>query len=293
MSLVKSLSVGNGDMFYIRHGSDNFSIIDCCLSDENKKRIVDELLDESASKGVTRFISTHPDEDHIQGIEYLDWRMPIANFYCVKNAATKDNETDTFRHYCSLRDGDKAFYVTKGCTRRWMNQSNEERGSAGINIRWPNSANPHFKAALQDATDGIAFNNISLVVTYKAANGAKMMWLGDLETEFMESIEDDIDLSPMHIVFAPHHGRSSGKIPNSWLDKLKSRIIVIGEAPSRHLHYYSGYKTLTQNKAGDLTFDCSDDGKIHIYASEYNYTVDYLSWESQSKYAYYIGTLNF
>lgn len=293
MSIVKSLSVGDGDMFYVCHGSDNFSIIDCCLSDENRKRIVGELLDESASKGITRFISTHPDEDHIRGIEYLDRRMPIANFYCVKNAATKDDETDSFKHYCSLRDGQKAFYVTKGCTRRWMNQSDEERGSAGINIRWPNPANSDFKAALQDAADGIAFNNISLVATYKAANGAKMMWLGDLETEFMESIEDDIHLSPMHIVFAPHHGRSSGKIPDSWLDKLKPKVIVIGEAPSRHLHYYTGYKTLTQNTAGDLTFDCSDDDKIHIYASEPGYEVDYLSWENQSKYDYYIGTLNF
>jgi hypothetical protein len=98
---------------------------------------------------------------------------------------------------------------------------------------------------------------------------------------------------PTHIVFAPHHGRYSGKIPNSWLEKLNPKIIVIGEAPSRHLHYYTGYKILTQNKAGDLTFDCSDDGRIHIYASEATYDVDYLDWESQSKYYYYIGTLNF
>ncbi len=49
----------------------------------------------------------------------------------------------------------------------------------------------------------------------------------------------------------------------------------------------------TQNTAGDLSFDCADDGKVHIYASEISYDVDYLSWESQSKYHYYIGTLNF
>lgn len=293
MSLVKSLSVGNGDMFYIRHGSDNFSIIDCCLSYDNRERIVDELKAESASKSITRFISTHPDEDHIQGIEYLDTRMPIANFYCVKNAATKDDETDSFKHYCSLRDGSKAFYVSKRCTRRWMNQRNEERGSAGINILWPNPENLDFKAALQGANDGIAFNNISAVAAYSAANGARMMWLGDLETDFMERIEHDISLSPTHIIFAPHHGRYSGKIPNSWLEKLKPKIIVIGEAPWRHLHYYTGYKTLTQNKAGDLTFDCSDNGKIHIYAPEATYDVDYLDWDSQSKYYYYIGTLNF
>jgi hypothetical protein len=43
MSIVKSLSVGNGDTFYIRHDSDNFTIIDCCLIEENREEIVAEL----------------------------------------------------------------------------------------------------------------------------------------------------------------------------------------------------------------------------------------------------------
>jgi len=33
MSEIKSFSVGEGDMFYIRHNTDNFTTIDCCLSD--------------------------------------------------------------------------------------------------------------------------------------------------------------------------------------------------------------------------------------------------------------------
>ena len=81
MSIVKSFSVGNGDMFYIKHGSDNFTIIDCCLSDENKETIVDELKRESKDKNVVRVISTHPDEDHILGLEYLDDGIGIRNFY--------------------------------------------------------------------------------------------------------------------------------------------------------------------------------------------------------------------
>ncbi len=43
MSIIKSFSVGNGDMFYIRHGSDNFTVIDCYLNDENTN---DEIIDE-------------------------------------------------------------------------------------------------------------------------------------------------------------------------------------------------------------------------------------------------------
>ena len=100
MSLVKSLSVGNGDMFYIKHGSNNFSIIDCCMDDNNEIRIVDELKRESKDKGFIRFISTHPDDDHIRGLDYLDNQMSILNFYCVKNEATKEDESTDFEKYC-------------------------------------------------------------------------------------------------------------------------------------------------------------------------------------------------
>ena len=65
MSIIKSFSVGEGDMFYIDHNSDNFSIIDCCMDDSNKEVITQEIRDKSSKKGIVRFISTHPDEDHI------------------------------------------------------------------------------------------------------------------------------------------------------------------------------------------------------------------------------------
>jgi len=160
-------------MFYIKHNSDNFTIIDCQLFGDHKKWLVDELKRESKEKGVTRFISTHPDGDHIEGIEHLDDEMPILNFYVVKNEATKEEETDSFEHYCALRDGKKAYYVSKDCKRKWMNISDDERDTSGISILWPDTSNSHFQAALQDAADGIAFNNISLVARYSLQNGAK------------------------------------------------------------------------------------------------------------------------
>ncbi|MYB59058.1 MAG: hypothetical protein F4X51_22010 [Gemmatimonadetes bacterium] len=125
MSIIKSLSVGNGDMFYIKHNSDNFSMIDCCMDEDDRETIVEELRGEANGKYIKRFISTHPDDDHIRGLQYLNEEWPILNFYCVKNETTKEDETDDFDEYCELRDSDKAFYLEKGCTRRWMNQSNE------------------------------------------------------------------------------------------------------------------------------------------------------------------------
>lgn len=291
MAIVKSFSVGNGDMCYIQHNSDNFSIIDCDISSENKERIISEVKEKSASKGITLFICTHPDDDHFGGIEHLDAAIGINNFYVVKNKAIKVNETNSFKYYCKLRDDlNKAFYIFKGCKRKWATYGDQERGGSGLDFLWPDTENSHFKSALLEAEIGLSYNNTSAVIRYSIQNGPSFLWIGDLETEFMENIFEDIDLKKTTIVFASHHGRASGKIPNSWLEKLDPQIIIIGEAPSRHLNYYTGYQTITQNRCGDITMECYGD-KVHFYASNENYVSSHLTNEGRSSFPNYIGSI--
>ncbi len=293
MSIIKSFSVGNGDLFYIDHNSDNFTIIDCNLKDDKKEEIMDEICDAGKEKGIMRFISTHPDEDHFHGIEYFDERFSIVNFYCVKNEATKSEETTSFMHYCKLRDSEKVFNVYEGCYRKWMNRKDDQRGSSGINILWPVTTNEEFKKQLKIAKEGGNANNISPIIKYSLESGVTALWFGDLETDFMESIVDDVSLSKVDIVFAPHHGRSSGKLPKKWLDEMSPKIIVIGEADSSMLDYYMGYNTITQNSAKDITFEC-ETGKVHVYVSSSTYTVDYLNDEgfSDDLLGSYIGSFD-
>ena len=100
MSKIKSFSVGNGDMFYIRHNSDNFTTIDCCLADDIKDDILDEIESESSDKVIRRFISTHPDDDHIKGLVDFDNKFGILNFYRVDNDTTKKGtESDDFNRW--------------------------------------------------------------------------------------------------------------------------------------------------------------------------------------------------
>ncbi len=294
MSIIKSLSVGNGDMFYIKHNSDNFSIIDCCMNEDDKKEILQELKSQSQYKIIKRFISTHPDDDHIRGLKYLNQEMPILNFYCVKNEATKEYETTDFKQYCSLRDSSKAFYLKKGCSRYWMNLSSNERGQAGINVLWPVTNNQYYKDALQKAADGGSPNNISPIIQYSLESGVRALWMGDLETDFMENIGNSIYLNKIDIFFAPHHGRGSGKVPKSWLNILNPKIIVIGETSSEHLNYYSSYNTIKQNSAGALLFDCVEKA-VRVYVKSSTYAEDFLGYEqhlTRINYGlFYIGTL--
>ena len=293
MSRVRSFSVGEGDMFYIKHNSDNFTTIDCCNSSAlNRLAIFHEIQNESNGKNINRFISTHPDDDHIRGLKEYDDKFGILNFYCVDNDTTKEDVTDDFKTYCNLRDGEKHFYLYRGCQRKWMNVHDNERGSAGVNCLWPITSDSDYKQALNDARDGKSPNNISPIITYSIEDGATFMWMGDLENDFQEKIKDKISWPSIDILFAPHHGRDSGKVPADVLKTLNPKIIVIGKAPSKDLNYYQGYNTITQNTAGDITFECTDN-LVHVYVSSENYSVNYLrNTNHPESYGNYIGTLD-
>lgn len=127
MSIIKSFSVNEGDMYYIKHGSRNFTIIDCYLTEDKKDLIIDEIIKEKKEKDIVRFISTHPDDDHIGGFKYLDDKISIMNFYCVKNEYNKENSDDYNRYYKLRDDNKKAFYLFRGCSRRWMNDNDDKK----------------------------------------------------------------------------------------------------------------------------------------------------------------------
>lgn len=300
MSIVKSFSVGNGDMFYIQHNSNNFTIIDCCLEDDFADNVITEIKAVDEKKRITRFISTHPDNDHIKGLKQLNDNVALPNFYCVENNATKKETFDDFEHYCALRDGDAHFYLYTNCKRKWMNKCDEnvsdDPGSSGIFCLWPKIENELYQNELEKAANGESFNNISPIIEYSLEDGVTILWMGDMEHEFLEKIKGEVEWPRVDILFAPHHGRASGKVSADILKKLAPKVIVIGEAPSEYIDYhYDGYNTITQNTAKDITFDCVQ-GKVHVYFSNdaYPYDLSFLKDEKakNDELGAYMGTFN-
>lgn len=288
MTIVKSFATGLGDTYYIKHSSDNFTIIDCRIP-EDRDDIIEEIEDERLSKHITRFISTHPDDDHLKGLARLDDALGILNFYVVKNRATKSDYTVDFERYCELRDSDKAFYLEQDCSRYWMNKTNGERGSSGIEILWPVLDNSDFKDVLASVQDGGSPNNLSTIIKYSLNGGVTILWLGDLETDFMQTIDDEIELPSVDIVFAAHHGRS--RMPAKWMRQMDPQVVVLGEAPPEYLEYYSGRDHIRQNATGDITFECLD-GVTHIYVESDSYVADFLEDEGMpDTYGVYLGSL--
>lgn len=273
MSIVKSYSFPNGDirgdMFYIKHCSNNFTVIDCYLKDDEsdnarKDEIINEIKAESAGR-ICRFISTHPDNDHIAGIEYLDDSWDITNFYAVNNNRPADGKDNSLVRYKQLLKN-KNYAIKRGIKRVWLNESNKDNGSSGINFQWPDLNNEKFKQALELVSEGKKVNNICPIFTYSIQNGATYMWMGDLETEMQQIYYDEYknDIPKIDILFQPHHGRKSGAVPNDLLDALNPKLIVIGNAPAEHIDYGDSKQTITQNTSGDICFE--NDGKeVHVF----------------------------
>lgn len=304
MSVVKSYSfpVGDirGDMFYIEHNSDNFTIIDCYLKDgedasSRKDEILKEIKRKRDSKTITRFISTHPHNDHFLGIEDLDKQAEIINFYAVANEIPENPNDESQSKYIELRD-DKNYLIKKGLSRKWINESDAVRGGSGINFLWPDINNEEYKKALEDVKDGGNPNAISCVFTYKTEN-ATYMWMGDMDSAMQEVFlkSEEINIPPVDVLFHPHHGRKSSAPPKTLLEKLNPKIIVIGNAPADDLNYDNPDKTITQNKAGDVIF-VNEGNYVHIYTQNvYNEVPKCLKklwWKTNiEEYGNYIGSL--
>jgi hypothetical protein len=172
-----------------------------------------------------------------------------------------------------------------------MNQSCEQRSHSGINILRPITDNQHYQEALEEAKTWWSPNNISPIITYAVGNSCNILWMGDIEKDFLEKIKDEVWFKKFNILFAPHHWRVSWKIPKDILDIIQPDIVIIWEAPAEDLDYYNWYNTITQNSAGNITLDCWDK-RIDIFVSNNEYPAPFLKKEEilKSK-SWYLWTL--
>lgn len=139
----------------------------------------------------------------------------------------------------------------------------EQHGSEGIHILCSIESTEQFKSALKTAEGDSSSNDLSPIITYTFDNGVRAIWVGSLETDFMESVEEGTSIGEVDILFAPRHG----KPPKSWMRAMNPSLVVIGEADSDVLGYYSEYPRIYQSVAGDILLDCAD-GYVDVFASK-------------------------
>ncbi len=303
MSVIHFLNVLEGDCNIIQHESERVTVIDVSNaynmedtpeekavknSQERKEMLgrtqvpsdkkdyrqklssdnpIEYLRDGLKVPAIFRFIITHPDMDHLDGIRDLYSEFSIANTWDTDNIKELDLATDfagynkeDWKFYKELRDG--KISRTKRLT-LYANDETDFWKQDNLEILAP--CPELVRTANMDGGD---IHDLCYVLLYTPPkkNGGhwKIVFAGDSHDNSWNYILSNHKnlVTDIDILFAPHHGRDSGR-SYDFLDTLKPKVTLFGNASSEHLAY-DRYKPIriTNNQAGYVVLEITGDSII-------------------------------
>ena len=314
MSVIHFLNVNEGDCNIIQHGSGRVTVIDVCNGNAENETILENAnhrqkeypvnpINYIASLGITsifRFILTHPDMDHMDGIKKLFDKFSIINFWDTDNNKEM-NESQEWGRYCkedweyyqSIRNSENSQKVRRylsGNKGQYYNlNAAGTAGGDGLNILCPT------KALVDTANSSGDYNTLSYVILLNE-KGKKVVFAGDSGSEAWDYILDQYEdvVSDIDLLIAPHHGRKTGG-NDDYLDVLKPRLTLLGNAKSKYLDYNAwnrrGLKHITNNEANCVIVDVSSNG-LAVYCTYEKFAKEMYdnAYYSNVHQAWYIGT---
>ncbi len=298
MATVHFLNVLEGDCSIIQHDSGRVSVIDVSNAyngedTEEEKKVkkikntvvknnnyvpdgkinyrMKELPDNPIDylrklkvQNIFRFIITHPDMDHLDGIKDLFTEFTVVNTWDtdnnkaldLKNFSTQYNPDD-WKFYTDLRDG--KYENTKRLT-YYSGNTNSYYKEDNIEILSPTP-----ELVKQANEEGGDIHDLSYVLLFthpKEGGGTwKIIFAGDSHDNSWENIlkQHKEDVTNIDVLFAPHHGRDSNR-SYAFLDILKPKLTLFGNASNEHLAYSSYRKTrITNNQAGHVVINITNE----------------------------------
>ena len=282
-----------GDCSIIRHNSERVTVIDVCNAKSvdstnfnlQKTRLashvaqgnfrqkehpvnpVGYMLDHDIDH-IFRYVQTHPDMDHMDGIKALFKTFTPINFWDTDNKKEISDSSwsqsqynrDDWDFYKNLRDTDpsskpKRLTLLAGSKNKYWNEDDEATNGDGIYILAPT------KKLVDAANDTGNYNDCSYVLLYRA-NGKRIIFGGDSHDDTWQHIlaEYEKDVTGIDLLIAPHHGRDSNR-SYDFLDVLRPTLTLFGNARSEHLAYGEWYDRslpiITNNQANCMVVNVS------------------------------------
>ncbi len=320
MDVLHFLNVGNGDCNIIQHGSGRVTIVDVCKARrEEKMNEMEKLsarLDNLISKSeggnfnqkahpdnpiaymqarsissVFRFVLTHPDMDHMDGILDLFEEFGPPNFWDTDNSCENEDwsgspyRQEDWEFYKSLRKSDtdpkRLVYHSGESPKDYWHED-------GLSILAPTPE------LVQQANDTDEFNDCSYVLLYRAA-GRRVILAGDSHDATWEHILEAhaADVSNIDLLIAPHHGRKSDR-DYSFLDTLQPKLTLFGNARSEHLAYDAWNSRelpfITNNQAGSVVVNVAT-GRVYCTNQAFAEKASGVSVFDPSLQAYFVQGL--
>lgn len=250
-----------------------------------------EYLKKFGITSIFRFIITHPDMDHLDGIKDLYEEFNIGNTWDTNNnkeipagESFGGYNPDDWKFYRQLRSG------SIGSTNRLcLYDSND-------NLYWKEDRLkilcPSPELVKQANETGDDYHDLSYVLlfTYPKTGGGvwKIVLSGDSHDSSWDHILKNYksEVSNVDVLFAPHHGRDSDR-DYAFLDVLKPKVTLFGNADSQHLAYdkYPDIR-LTNNQAGYVVIKVTEEN-LGFYVKNFEFAKDYRTKKGWGDPQYY------
>lgn len=221
--------------------------------------------------GVWRFIATHPDMDHLSGLERLDKEVEITEFWDTFHNKTLSPDPDEWperfdpgdwKRYEQIRHGQTDHHYiqpTKGTkTSTWRDDD--------IDILHPSSA------YIQQLNEKYAeyanpqFNGLSYVLKINTAAGAILL-PGDIDSdEPWERVLDYADdLGDVRVLKAAHHGRKNG-LHKEAVRKMDPEYVILSVGKKDEYDAHAEYTRLC--RADTKVYSTRQHGRIKAVATQ-------------------------
>ena len=303
MAKIHFLNVDEGDCIIIQHDNGKVTMIDICcgnIEDESNlnrlsccESIVDsikgnfnqkahpvnpiEYLRQKGISSIFRYIQTHPDMDHMDGLQNLQNSVSILNFWDTKNTKVQsfgengksgrylEVDWSCYQYLRQSKANPKALFYYDGSSNKYFSEDdNGQLIDDYLKVLSPT------KELIKQANEAGDWNDSSYVILY-VVQGWRILFCGDSDmntiNHLLQNHKDDI--SNIDVLIAPHHGRDSGK-DFSFLDVMHPKLTLVGNAKCQHLAYEQwnsrNLEHIQNNQGGNILIDIRNGG-MHVSCS--------------------------
>jgi competence protein ComEC len=254
---IHFLNVGNGDCTIIQLPNNDIMMVDsnnARLRNADAKTDIENPLayleSLTTNTSIIRYVQTHPEMDHMDGLYDLASKYSISNFWDTQNKRKKPSDFSYgFREidwdkYQELRSSTNAKYFLRGTS-----SIVPDGGVYPYQIYVISPSNQ----LVEEANQHEDWNLLSFVIVLQY-NNFKLLLGGDASDSAWQNIYDyavnDATakslLSNVTVFKAPHHGRLSSYCGCDMLNLMKPKEIVIskGSVPGEQSAYNNYYNWL-------------------------------------------------
>ena len=294
MGVIHFLNVNEGDGILVKHPSGHNTVIDisngsalemvfesASLSGNHNQKNYPvnpiEYLSDLGIKTIFRFVLTHPDMDHMDGIKELFETFEVLNFWDTENTKVMDENTswgkykeEDWKFYQEIRKSDtspKVMHLYSGSYGQYYNQ--DENGNSGADGLYLLAPTPEL---VEEANRTEEYNDCSYVILYRTGDGKKVVFAGDSAEKTWDYILENHkeDVTDVDVLVAPHHGRKTGG-NDEYLDVLNPKLTLFGNAQSQYLDYDSWNRRnldhITNNEANCIILNMAGENGIDVYVT--------------------------